>query len=379
MHRGNNRGRTALHFAAESNQEAIVELLLQHHANPRTTSDGGWTALHNVADRGHTGIVSKLLDAGADVNAQLDGGMTALHYAALNGYTDIVKLLLTREDTELSLKDSSDRTPMLCAAERGHEEIVNLLAPANNGDRLPKNAKESSQSFKATIVDFGINENPRLQRRISSSMFDLLYGWDKDSDKPKVPSQIKNIKVKPSFRWIHIPANNLAWIDAMLTKAFVESGHREVEDFKALEKCFNQEHRGPTVHASFMRTYAHRIPPMTNARNPVEAYPETIQEETITAGASTPAIQVSPATPLKGSLATLPDKENTPKSDKKKSKGDRFEKKQAKKTGSQSPNPKANISKPGKQTDKTGTHILKPSSKFTQNGKIVLFVSEQFI
>jgi Ankyrin repeats (3 copies) len=332
--------------------------------------------LHNGADRGHVGIVSKLLDAGADVNAQLDGGMTALHYAAHNGHTEIVKLLLKKDDAELSLKDSSDRTPMLCAAERGHDEIVSLLAPEKNGHRLLHNAKESSQSFKATIVDFGINENPRIQRRISSSMYDLLYGWDKDTDKAKVPTQIKNIKVKPSFRWVHIPANNLAWVDAMLTKVFVESGHREVEDFKALEKCFNQEHRGPTVHASFMRTYAHRIPPMTNARNPMEPPPETIQEETITAAASTPAIQVSPATPLKGSLATLPDKENTPKSDKRKGKADRFEKKQAKKTGNQGPNPKANISKQGKQSDKSGIHSLKPS-KFTQNGKIVLFVSKQ--
>ena len=79
---GNSRGRTALHFAAESNNEAIVSLLLDHHASPRQTSDGGWTALHNAAEKGHINVVDKLLEAGAPVNAELSNGMTCLHWAA---------------------------------------------------------------------------------------------------------------------------------------------------------------------------------------------------------------------------------------------------------------------------------------------------------
>jgi hypothetical protein len=294
--------------------------------------------------------------------------MTALHYACQNGYANVVELLLARRDTELGLKDSSHRTPILCAAEKAHQEIVAMLAPERNGHRLPLNALHSSQSFKATIVDFGINENHHLQRRISSSMYDLLYGWDEINEKPKVPTQIKNIKIKPAFRWIHMPANNLAWVDALLTKVFIESGHREVDDYKALQKIFSQEHRGPFVHASFMRTYCHRISP-TNTRNPVLA--EFVQDETVAGTSSTPAIQVSPATPLAGSLATLPEKENTASSNKKKTKGDRFEKRQIKKSVVQTP--KANASgKTGKQPEKNGA---KPSSKPSPSGKIVLFVS----
>jgi ankyrin repeat protein len=366
--RGNNRGRTALHFAAEANHDKIVALLLQHHADARTTSDGRWTALHNAAERGNEAIVSLLLESDADINAQLDNGMTALHYASQNGHVKVVEILLSRRETELGLKDSSHRTAMLCAAEKGHQEIVTMLAPERNGHRLPLNALHASQNFRATIVDFGINEKPHLQRRIASSMYDLLYGWDEINEKPKVPTQIKNIKIKPAFRWIHIPSNNLAWVDALLTKVFIESGHREVEDFKTLEKIFSQEHRGPFVHASFMRTYCQRIPP-TNLRSPI--LPEVIQDETVAGSNSTPAIQVSPATPMIGSIATLPDKENSPNSSKKKSKGDKFEKRQVKKTPVQSP--KANTGgKAGKQPEKNGT---KPPSKLAPSGKVVLFVS----
>lgn len=202
-------------------------------------------------------------------------------------------------------------------------------------------------------------------------MYDLLYGWDEQNKKPRVATQMKNIKSKPNFRWIHIPANNLSWANDMIDKVFIESGHREVEDFKALAKCFNQEHRGRTVHATFMRTYAERIPPMTNHRNPMDRPPEIIQEEAIAQGAPTPAIQVSPATPMKGSLATLPEKENqTPKSgdekQKKKTKAEKLAERHGKKAlGS----PVGNRSK---QQEKIVQQPKTP--KFAQSGKVLLFM-----
>jgi hypothetical protein len=45
----------------------------------------------------------------------------------------------------------------------------------------------------------------------------------------------------------------------LLAKWFVEGGHRDIEAFKALEKCFDQEHRGTFVHAKFMRAFSQRI------------------------------------------------------------------------------------------------------------------------
>ncbi|KAI1400683.1 hypothetical protein F4819DRAFT_487375 [Hypoxylon fuscum] len=257
----NNRGRTALHLAAESNpkeqHEEMIKLLLNHGANSCAVSDGGWTPLHNAAQSGNAPVVALLLQANANVNAELSNGMTPLHWAAFNGFEEVVQLLLTRPDLNLAIKDSFNRTAMLCAAEKNHPEIVQLLSPARAADRLSQVARQACQSFEATVVDFGQFEKKQLVSKYS--VYELLYGWDEENDKPKIPTLTKNIKYKPDFRWIHLPANNIAWVETLLAKSFIEAGHRDIEAFKALEKCFDQEHRGPLAHAHFMRTFAHRI------------------------------------------------------------------------------------------------------------------------
>ncbi len=55
------------------------------------------------------------------------------------------------------------------------------------------------------------------------------------------------------FRWIHLPANNMAWIEVLLTKMFIEEGASDVEGFKALERSFSHQHRGQQSHSHFMR------------------------------------------------------------------------------------------------------------------------------
>ncbi|RYP03109.1 hypothetical protein DL764_005370 [Monosporascus ibericus] len=212
IHASNNRGRTALHLAAESNQkdhsEDMVQLLLDSGADPCTASDGGWSALHNAVQNGHKTIVQLLLKTKANVNAQLLNGMTPLHWAAFNGFEDIVRLLLSRPDANLSIKDSFDRTPMLCAAERYNADIVKLLSPERAADRLSPSTKAACKAFEATVVDFGEFEKRQL----------------------------------------------IAWVES-----FIEAGHRDIEAFKALEKCFDQEHRGRFHHAHFMRTSCQKI------------------------------------------------------------------------------------------------------------------------
>ncbi|KAI1392020.1 ankyrin repeat-containing domain protein [Hypoxylon trugodes] len=185
----------------------MVKLLLNHGADPCTASDGGWTPLHNAAQSGYAPIVVLLLQANANVNAELSNGMTPLHWAAFNGFEEIVRLILTRPDVNLAIKDSFNRTAMLCAAEKNHPEIVQLLSPARAADRLSPIARQACQSFEATVVDFGEFEKKQLVSKYS--VYELLYGWDHEYDKPKIPTLTKHIKYKPDFRWIHLPANNV--------------------------------------------------------------------------------------------------------------------------------------------------------------------------
>lgn len=252
------RMKTPLHIAAAHDRDDMVELLLGHHADVSARSDGGWTALHNACDKGSLKIVRVLLKAGAEVNRKLIDGRTPLHLAAQGGHIATVKCLLECKGVKRTTRDALGSTPLLSAAQSRCQDIVQLLAPSNHVDALSEDALGACNGFNATIVDFGNyhNENQVKKRTI----YELLYGRD-----PKNPGQHainalpRDVKAT-RFRWIHLPANNMAWVEALLTKAFIEEGASDVEGFKALEKSFNHQHQGQRIHSHFMRPLCHRTP-----------------------------------------------------------------------------------------------------------------------
>lgn len=96
---------------------------------------------------------------------------------------------------------------MLCAAEKHHAHIVRLLSPARTASRLTKLEESACKQFEATVVDFGKFEKKQLVSK--HSVYDLLYGWNDELDKPRVSTLTNNLHYKPDFRWIHLPANNV--------------------------------------------------------------------------------------------------------------------------------------------------------------------------
>ena len=245
------RNKTALHIATAHDRDDIVELLLRHHADVNSKSDGGWTPLHNACDKGCEKIVRILLKAGANLNDQLLNGITPLHLAAQGGHRDVVECLMERPDLKRRTRDTFGSTPFLRAAQFKRKDIVQLLSPVNYIEALSEDAVGACKGFEATIVDFGNFHNGNRVKKVT--MFDLLYGRDPENPrKHAVEAFPDNIKAA-NFRWIHLPANNVAWAESLLTKCFIEEGANDVEGFKGLEKSFNYQHRGQHVHSQFMR------------------------------------------------------------------------------------------------------------------------------
>lgn len=69
-------------------------------------------------------MVTQLLEKGADIEATDNKyGQTALLFALENGQQAVVEQLL-RNNANVNAKDKCGATPLLLAAEQGHEDIV---------------------------------------------------------------------------------------------------------------------------------------------------------------------------------------------------------------------------------------------------------------
>ncbi|KAL3485526.1 hypothetical protein BJX62DRAFT_217054 [Aspergillus germanicus] len=245
------RNKTALHLAVAHGNGAMLGLLLTHGADVNARSDGGWTPLHNACERGSESIVRTLLSAGAKINSQLLNGISPLHLAAQGGHKEVVECLLERTDLKQRLRDNFGSTPFLRAAQFKRKDIVSLLAPYNNVTALSEDARGACEGFEATVVDFGNFHNENRVKR--TSVFNLLYGRDTENRRKQAFNALPLNSKSTDFRWIHLPANNMAWVEALLTKAFIEEGAHDVESFKGLERSFNYQHRGQKMHSNFMR------------------------------------------------------------------------------------------------------------------------------
>ncbi|EHK99296.1 hypothetical protein M7I_4862 [Glarea lozoyensis 74030] len=60
-------------------------------------------------------------------------------------------------------------------------------------------------------------------------MYEVLYG-----DGPEaIMTKARGNKMKgenPKFRWYHLPANNIEWVEALVTRIFAENGSGKVLD-----------------------------------------------------------------------------------------------------------------------------------------------------
>jgi len=78
----NQKGWTALHYAAAAGSTEITAILLEHHAYIDAESPAGMTPLMMAAREGHENVVAQLLQEGADATLK-DGGfhLTAAEFA----------------------------------------------------------------------------------------------------------------------------------------------------------------------------------------------------------------------------------------------------------------------------------------------------------
>lgn len=126
------KGLTALHWAATDGSVEAVQALLAHGAEVNAKTKGDRTPLHQAVRYGNLTVVKLLLDNNADVNAIDRGGVTPLILAAtFQKDANIVKLLLDHK-ADVNIIDTFGGNALLMAAEQGSGEEVKMLLNAGS-------------------------------------------------------------------------------------------------------------------------------------------------------------------------------------------------------------------------------------------------------
>jgi ankyrin repeat protein len=87
---------SALHSAAAAGRLDIVQLLLDHGANPNLKAESDFRVLHEAAARGNLELAAVLLKAGADINAMSADGKTPLAFALEHKKEEMAAFLRSR-------------------------------------------------------------------------------------------------------------------------------------------------------------------------------------------------------------------------------------------------------------------------------------------
>ena len=91
--------------------------------------DRGCSALVWAARNGHLPVCSYLLEKGADVNSVSYGGLTPLHHACMASFESVVGKLI-ESGADANMKDESGNSPLNWATSRGVLNIVMRLVDA---------------------------------------------------------------------------------------------------------------------------------------------------------------------------------------------------------------------------------------------------------
>jgi len=155
-------GNTPLMYACGGGFYDIAEMLLKRGADVDVRNKQGSTAFLLSCITGQKNIVKLLLAHGADFRLTNFKGQTPLMLASFYGRAQILKMLLSRTGLDdVNAKDVHEDTALIFAAQRGQQDICQLLieAGARTSDKNKYNNSAKTYFASAKMEFNKYNDN----------------------------------------------------------------------------------------------------------------------------------------------------------------------------------------------------------------------------
>ena len=140
---GEFESKTALMWAAETGEVAVLDALLAAGAEVDRPNNKSGTALMYAAVAGELTALEHLLGAGADPNVQVRHGWSPLLLATVKGHVDILEALVGA-GADIQVRDVYDWTLLMRAVDVGEramvERLLELGLSPSAGDEAGNNA-----------------------------------------------------------------------------------------------------------------------------------------------------------------------------------------------------------------------------------------------
>src|SRR5262245_51689990 len=140
-------GATALHWAAHSDNLAIVDLLIRSGAKASAANDLGATPLHLACTNASAPMVDRLLAAGADPNAKMRNGESVLMTCSRTGSAKAVKALLVKGADPKWKETEHQQTALMWAVAQNHPDVTAVLI------EFGASVKDRSLAYSQTVVN----------------------------------------------------------------------------------------------------------------------------------------------------------------------------------------------------------------------------------
>lgn len=171
-----------IHHACAHNSTNILKILLRYDVKLNEKNEQGVTPLLYAAVNTNSIMIQLLLDHGADPKVSLPEGETALHIVAECGHIPSVKCFVSHPLIHqlANLKDAKGRVPAAYAAESSQLEVLKILLPfTENCERMT--VEEAIKMFIFEQPSKSPVEEQKPARTLSAMEQEIVRRKDKEA------------------------------------------------------------------------------------------------------------------------------------------------------------------------------------------------------